>query len=80
MNDNKNYKEIYDYEFGGSYDSFTDEHLKVFNEAENCPGCLVNKLAINKGDIMKCEKCGWELEYISRSFQDQIKEIIGGTK
>jgi rubredoxin len=25
---------------------------------------------------MKCEKCGWELIYIPRSFQEQIKEII----
>ena len=25
---------------------------------------------------MKCKKCGWELEYIPRSFQEQIKEII----
>ena len=26
---------------------------------------------------MKCKKCGWELEYIPRSFQEQIREIIG---
>jgi ribosomal protein L34E len=25
---------------------------------------------------MKCKKCGWELEYIPRSFREQIKEII----
>ena len=27
---------------------------------------------------MKCNKCGWELEYIPRSFREQINEIIGG--
>ena len=27
---------------------------------------------------MKCNKCGWELEYIPRSFREQIEEIIGG--
>jgi len=27
---------------------------------------------------MKCIKCGWELEYIPRSFREQIEEIIGG--
>jgi len=26
---------------------------------------------------MKCNKCGWELEYIPRSFREQIEEIIG---
>jgi hypothetical protein len=25
---------------------------------------------------MKCKKCGWMLEYIPRSFQEQIREII----
>ena len=29
---------------------------------------------------MKCKKCGWELEYIPRSFQEQIREIRGGQK
>jgi len=26
---------------------------------------------------MKCKKCGWILEYIPRSFREQIEEIIG---
>jgi ribosomal protein L34E len=25
-----------------------------------------------------CKKCGWMLEYIPRSFQEQIKEVIDG--
>jgi len=29
---------------------------------------------------MKCKKCGWELEYIPRSFQEHIREIIGGQR
>ena len=27
---------------------------------------------------MICKKCGWMLEYIPRSFQEQIKEVIAG--
>ena len=27
-----------------------------------------------------CKKCGWMLEYRPRSFQEQIKEVIGGQK
>jgi hypothetical protein len=27
---------------------------------------------------MKCEKCGWEMDYRPRSFQEQLKEIIEG--
>ena len=26
---------------------------------------------------MKCKECGWELEYIPCSFQEQIREIMG---
>ena len=37
----------------------------------------MNKQARNKRDKMKCKKCGWELEYIPRSFQEQTREIIG---
>lgn len=29
---------------------------------------------------MKCKKCGWELEYVPRSFQEQVIEIIEGQK
>ena len=38
----------------------------------------MNKQAGNKRDKMKCKKCGWKLEYIPRSFREQIEEIIGG--
>jgi len=31
-------------------------------------------------NIMICKKCGWMLEYIPRSFQEQIEENIGGQK
>jgi ferredoxin-thioredoxin reductase catalytic subunit len=24
-----------------------------------------------------CKKCGWKMEYRPRSFQEQIKEIVG---
>jgi len=27
---------------------------------------------------MICKKCGWMLEYIPRSFREQIEEITGG--
>ena len=40
----------------------------------------MNKQARNKRDKMKCKKCGWELEYIPRSFREQIEESIGGQK
>jgi len=36
MNGNKKYKEIYDYEFGGSYGVLIEEHLRVLNELEKC--------------------------------------------
>ena len=29
---------------------------------------------------MKCKKCGWELDYKARSFQERIREIRGGQK
>jgi rubredoxin len=29
---------------------------------------------------MKCKECGWMLEYIPRSFREQIEESIGGKK
>ena len=38
----------------------------------------MDKQAGNKRDKMKCKKCGWELEYIPRSFREQIEEIISG--
>jgi len=38
----------------------------------------VNEQAGNKRDKMICKKCGWILEYIPRSFREQIEEIIGG--
>ncbi len=37
----------------------------------------MNKKVRKKRDKMKCKKCGWELEYIPRSFREQIEEIIG---
>lgn len=36
----------------------------------------MNKQAGNKRDKMKCKKCGWEMDYRARSFQEQIREII----
>jgi len=30
--------------------------------------------------IMICKKCGWMLEYVPRSFREQIEESIGGQK
>jgi len=40
----------------------------------------VNEQTGNKRDKMICKKCGWRLEYIPRSFQEQIREIIEGQK
>jgi hypothetical protein len=40
----------------------------------------MNKHARIKYDKMKCKICGWELEYVPRSFRDQIQEIIGEQK
>ncbi len=40
----------------------------------------MNKQARNKRDKMICKKCGWVLEYVPRSFREQIEESIGGQK
>jgi len=40
----------------------------------------VNEQAGNKRDKMICKKWGWMLEYIPRSFREQIEEIIGEQK
>ena len=39
----------------------------------------INHLKQEKYDKMRyCRKCGWSLEYVPRSFQEQIKELIEG--